>query len=306
MEFGMVPYNALNNVDFLLPPEPEFNSIILPGRIKKHPKIYTGCNMWGKKEWAGKIYPSTAKEKDFLEYYAKLYNAVELNATQYKMYPAATLDKWKNKVGKQDFKFCAKMYNGITHQGNLKDKKELTVAFLQSLQVFEDTLGPVLIQLSDTFSPKRKQELFEFLAILPLGMQFFLELRHPAWFTNEIIKEELFNYLKLWKIGAVITDTAGRRDCAHMYLTLPKTFIRFVGNSLHATDYTRCMEWTQRLKYWVDNGLEELYFFMSMPDENNTPELTHYFMQSFNTVLGLQLKVPEIIIEKSSQIKLFE
>ena len=33
-------------------------------------------------------------------------------------------------------------------------------------------------------------------------------------------------------MGIVITDTAGRRDCAHMNLTIPKAFIRYVGNSL--------------------------------------------------------------------------
>lgn len=305
MEFGMVPHQSLNDIDFLLRPEPAFNAAVLPGRQLKQPKIYTGCNMWGKKEWAGKIYPATAKEKDFLEYYAKQYNAVELNATQYKMYPPQTLAKWKDKVGPKDFKFCAKMFNGITHQGNLNDKAVLTTAFLQSLQVFEDRLGPVLIQLSDAFSPKRKLELFDFLSGLPGEMQFFLELRHPAWFTNDAAMEELFIFLKQNNIGAVITDTAGRRDCAHLHLTLPKTFIRFVGNSLHETDFTRCMAWIQRIQYWVTNGLEELYFFMSMPDETVTPELTVYFIQALNTALGLQLKVPAIITQKSSQIKLF-
>ena len=66
---------------------------------------------------------------------------------------------------------------------------------------------------------------------MPTDVQFFLEVRHPDWFTKDVSKE-LFETLHALNIGAVITDTAGRRDCAHMHLTIPKTFIRYVGNSL--------------------------------------------------------------------------
>ncbi|MFX7094743.1 DUF72 domain-containing protein, partial [Acinetobacter baumannii] len=87
--------------------------------------------------------------------------------------------------------------------------------------------------------------------------------------------------------GIVITDTSGRRDCAHMYLTVPKTFIRYVGNSLHATDYTRVDAWIARMKYWIERGMEELYFFMHMHDEAFSPELTVYMVDKLNTVMGL-------------------
>ena len=59
----------------------------------------------------------------------------------------------------------------------------------------------------------------------------------------------------------MITDTAGRRDCAHMHLTIPKVFIRYVGNSLHPTDYTRSDAWVQRMKYWLDQWFAGTLFF---------------------------------------------
>ena len=93
--------------------------------------------------------------------------------------------------------------------------------------------GPIFVQVSDAFSPKRKDELFDFLKSLPTDLQFFLEVRHPDWFKKDDIREEMFATLKELNMGAVITDTAGRRDCAHMHLTIPKVFIRYVGNSLH-------------------------------------------------------------------------
>ncbi|MFX7756133.1 DUF72 domain-containing protein, partial [Acinetobacter baumannii] len=80
-----------------------------------------------------------------------------------------------------------------------------------------------------------KEELFTYLKSLPKDLQFFLEVRHPDWFLKDELANELYSFLKDNNIGIVITDTAGRRECAHMHLTVPKTFIRYVGNSLHKT-----------------------------------------------------------------------
>jgi uncharacterized protein YecE (DUF72 family) len=103
----------------------------------------------------------------------------------------------------------------------------------------------------------------------------------------------MISTLKDLNMGAVITDTAGRRNCAHMHLSIPKAFIRYVGNSLHHSDYTRIDEWVNRIKYWLDNGLEELYFFMHMHDEATSPELTVYLVDKLNAACGLNLIKPK-------------
>ena len=54
--------------------------------------------------------------------------------------------------------------------------------------------------------------------------------------------------LERLKKGTVITDTAGRRDCLHMKLTSADIFIRFVGNSLHESDYQRIDDWVEASK----------------------------------------------------------
>lgn len=295
MEFGRVPENELKNIDFRLPAEPAFNQKILRGVASKDPKIYIGCAKWGRTEWVGKIYPPKTKEKDFLKYYVEHYNSIELNATHYKIYDAAGIKKWTDITGNKDFKFCPKMYQGVTHRGSLKDKGILTDEFLKEVITFKKHLGPIFIQVSDTFSPGRKDELFNYISTLPTDLQFFLEVRHPDWFSKNEISEELFTTLKKLKIGAVITDTSGRRDCAHMHLTAPMAFIRFVGNSLHATDYTRIDEWVKRIKYWLQNGLKELYFFMHMHNEAYSPELTVYLIDKLNAACKLNLEKPKFL-----------
>jgi uncharacterized protein YecE (DUF72 family) len=310
MEFGRVPENELNKINFKLPPDPAFNKKILKGEAVKKPKVYVGCAKWGRVEWVGKIYPPKTKEKDFLDHYVQHYNSIELNATHYKIYGAAGIQKWADKAKGKDFVFCPKMYQGVTHRGSLKGKDFVLNEFLRGIVAFEKHLGPIFVQVSDSFSTKRKDELFDFLKSLPTDLQFFLEVRHPDWFAKEDIQEEMFETLRKIKMGAVITDTAGRRDCAHMHVTLPKTFIRYVGNSLHKTDFTRIDDWVKRIKYWLDNGMKEIYFFMHMHDEATSPELTVYLVDKLNKDCGLDLIKPKFVGEggpgKNIQKKLFD
>lgn len=294
MEFGRVAENELANINFSLPKEPVFNKQILTGK-KTQPKVYIGCAKWGRTEWLGKIYPPKTKEKDFLQHYVQHYNSIELNATHYKIYGPSGIEKWAEKAAGKDFLFCPKMYKGVTHFGSLSNKKFITDEFLRGIVAFEKHLGPTFIQVSDSFSPKRKTELFSFLQTLPKDIQFFVEVRHTDWFTNENIANEFFTFLKENNLGAVITDAAGRRDCCHMHLTIPKTFIRYVGNSLHATDYTRINEWVAKIKYWISKGIQEIYFFMHMHDETFSPELSVYLVDELNKTCKMNLQKPNFI-----------
>lgn len=295
MEFGRVPDNELDKVDFSLPKEPAFNKKVLKGTPAKKPKVYLGCAKWGRPEWVGKIYPPKTKEKDFLQHYVQHYNSIELNATHYKIYGETGTHKWAEKATDKNFLFCPKMYQGVTHRGSLLGKDFILNEFLRGIMGFGEHLGPVFVQVSDTFSPKRKDELFTFLKSLPTDVQFFLEVRHPEWFSNKDVFDEMMTTLAKLKMGAVITDTAGRRDCAHMHLPVSKAFIRYVGNSLHKSDYTRSDAWVKRIKYWLDNGLKELYFFMHMHDEATSPELTVHLVEKLNKACGLDLIKPSFV-----------
>jgi hypothetical protein len=106
---------------------------------------------------------------------------------------------------------------------------------------------------------------------------------------------ELLQTLQKLKVGIIITDTSGRRDCAHMHLTTPKAFIRFVGNSLHPTDYTRIDDWVNRIHYWLQHGLKELYFFMHMHDEAYSPELSVYLVDKIKDVCGIEVERPRFV-----------
>ena len=208
MEFGRMQESELANIDFDLPDEPKGNKRILGGKKKQDVKVYLGCAKWGRPEWVGKIYPPKTKERNVLQHYVEHYNGIELNATHYKIIGARGISKWKEKAKGKDFLFCPKMYQGVTHRGTLKGKEFLTREFLRGVQAFEENLGPIFVQVSDTFSPNRKDDLFKFMLSLPTELQFFLELRHPAWFSKFKYIDVFFCFLSTINIGGVICESA--------------------------------------------------------------------------------------------------
>jgi uncharacterized protein YecE (DUF72 family) len=299
MEFGRVPDNELDKTDFSLPPEPAVNRLILKEPFR-HPKVYLGCTNWGRKEWIGKIYPKGIRDASFLGHYVKHYNSIELNATHYQVYGPEAIGKWAAKAAGKEFKFCPKVPQIISHYSGFNDVEQLTTDFLKGILAFGEHLGPVFLQVSEKYHPIQRDKLFSYLHMLPTDLQFFVEVRHPHWFADAGLRKELFDTLRSLKMGAVITDTAGRRDVCHMELTIPTAFIRFVGNNLHKTDYTRIDAWTERIKYWLEQGLHELYFFMHMRDEALVPELTVYLVDKLNTTCGLDLVKPQFVQRQGS------
>ncbi|WP_160716080.1 DUF72 domain-containing protein [Chitinophaga solisilvae] len=297
MDFGRVTPAALEELDFKLPAEPLFNKKVLKGKPVKKPLAYAGCAKWGRKEWLGKIYPKGTKDAQFLHEYVKHFNSIELNATHYQIYGPPTISKWDAEAQGMDFKFCPKVPQAISHFSNLVSAGPKTTAFLEGVLAFGNHLGPIFLQLSDKYGPAKREALYEYLASLPTDLQFFVEVRHPQWYEDEVARMDFFETLRKLKVGAVITDTAGRRDVAHMHLTIPKIFIRFVGNSLHPTDYTRIDDWANRIKYWLDKGLQEIYFFMHMHDEALSPELALYLADRLEAVCGLHVKKPRFVKE---------
>lgn len=302
MDFGKVSPAELKTIDLNLPDDLEKNRNILNEKKVISPKIYIGCAKWGRTEWIGKIYPEGTKEAKFLEHYVEHYNSIELNATHYKTYPPSSIKNWADKAEGKNFVFCPKVPQTISHYSSFVEIEDKTNAFLEGIFALGKHLGPVFLQVSDKFSPKRKENLFNYLGSLPKDIQFFLEVRNPEWFSKEE-SEKLVNTLSKLNVGYIITDTAGRRDCVHMYLTIPKAFVRFVGNSLDDSDYTRIDMWVNRIKFWLNNGLEELYFFMHMHDETYSPELSSYLIDRLNATCGLSLKNPLFISALKTDIK---
>ncbi len=302
MDFGRIEPQLLYEVDFTLPPETELTKSVLQKGKNNDFKLYVGCAKWGRKEWVGLIYPDKTKDAKFLDEYVKHFNSIELNAVFYNMPKKEQIQTWRDKAEsyRKDFKFFPKFTRGISHLKRLKNAEEITTQYIENISEFGDTLGPCFLQMSDNFGPKNFDILKSYLEDLPKDFDVFVEVRHPDWFSDLAARTELFNMLHTLGKGAIITDASGRRDCVHMELPTPNAFIRFVGNGLHATDYSRIDEWADRLLSWKEQGLKSLNFFLHQHDEKDTPILAAYTIKKFNEVLGTNLEEPGIIPEKKN------
>ena len=296
MDFGRVDKSLLDTIDFSLPPDHKQTKNILSQQRKiVKPEIYVGCAKWGRADWVGKIYPKGTKASNFLDEYAKQFNCIEFNAMYYGLPSVQQIRTWKSKVGK-GFKFCPKFTNIITHEKRLKNIEPELNAFLETIHEFGDHLGPVFFMPHPQMGPKQLTTIVSFLESLPKDIDVFVEFRHEEWFqkTNADI---VFPILEKLKKGSVITDTAGRRDCLHMRLTTSEAFIRFVGNSLHKSDYERIDDWVERIKKWLDEGLQKCYFFVHQHEELYSPELSKYTIEQINAKCGTSIQVPKFVNE---------
>ncbi|MEL6636813.1 MAG: DUF72 domain-containing protein [Bacteroidota bacterium] len=273
MKFGKLPDISL--VDFQLPPDPPFTQTQL-ARLPAPESLancYIGCTGWGMKEWVGKVYPPKTPAKEYLWYYSRQFNTIELNTTHYRIPSPGMVEKWKNESA-ADFKFCPKVPQRISHSKDLALNGELIETFCEAIAGLEDKLGCCFVQLPPYFGVDRLPLLRRFLERWPTEVPLAVEFRHESWFAQPA--PEVWTVLQAAGVSTVITDVAGRRDVLHQYLTTDTAMIRFVGNGLHPTDYQRIDEWVKRLKTWLQRGLREVYFFPHEPDNLLAPDLSLY------------------------------
>lgn len=294
MEFGKISAEELDRINFDLPADRPETVRILGGKKTANLSVFVGCAKWGRKDWIGKIYPRGTKEDDFLPLYGKHFNSIELNATFYKIPSFKQAQEWSSKVGK-NFLFTPKISNSISHIHRLKNVEERLDWFLKGIAGFGENLGPVFLMLHPGMGPKSMETVEAFIQKIPKEIRLFIELRHEGWYEDASTFETVFQMLERNSTGAVITDVAGRRDCLHMRLTTPEAFIRFVGNDLHPTDYTRVDQWIQRIKTWMDSGLQRVYFYLHENEEVHSPVIARYAVEQFNKHCGTALTEPVFV-----------
>ena len=295
MKFGCLEASALPQVVWELPEDTPATQALLAALPPptQAPAIYIGCSVWTDRGFVGKVYPQGTSTKDFLKVYCQQFNNVELNTTFYSIPSVEKVKQWKE-AATPGFKFCPKVSQRISHRSNLDEQRSLLDIFIEAVLHFEEALGMTFIQLPPYFQPSGMQALQKLLAHIPQGFLLAVELRHPAWFSDKVAQQELLAFLRARDMVAVITDVAGRRDVLHQTLTTSCAFIRFAGNNLHATDYTRIDAWVKRFHRWLEQGLTTLYFLLHEPEKALCADLAVYMIQQLNALGRSKLTPPKL------------
>ncbi len=301
MEFGKL--SSLERVEFALPPDPTENRLLLqqnPLSLGQKPRLWLASPVWSDPGFVGKIYPEKTKKADYLYHYSRQFNAIELNTTWYGVHPVH-LNKWFA-AAPDDFRFCPKLPQQITHRLQLREAREATRDFCSRIMAFEHKLGPVWGVLPASFGPERTEVVDRWLQQFPPSIPVGLEFRHPEWFSHETNRKAWARIMQKHRAIAIITDVAGRRDVLHMHLTAPVSILRFVGNRHHPTDFSRLDDWAVRMADWYRNGLHEAYVFFHQPEEHLTVENAIYFAQKLTRLVDLEVRIPRL---PDQQMRLF-
>ena len=107
-------------------------------------------------DWLGVFYPRGTKPGDWLEHYAKHFDAVELDTTFHAIPPVERVRRWASVVP-MDFRFCMKAPKAVTHEPPVDRRIDLMRAFVEVARHFEERLGVILLQFppSYTFEQRR-------------------------------------------------------------------------------------------------------------------------------------------------------
>ena len=148
--------------------------------------LYAGTSGFAYPAWKPGFYPAKLPAKQFLKHYAERLNSVEINYTFRRLPSAGTLKTWVEATP-PGFVFAVKANQRITHILRLKNADEATELFFRMIDPLRTSrrLGPVLFQLP----PQMKCDvglLAGYLALLPAGMRYAFEFRHPSWLTEEV------------------------------------------------------------------------------------------------------------------------
>ncbi|MEM1120528.1 MAG: DUF72 domain-containing protein [Bacteroidota bacterium] len=304
MKFGKL--HDISQVNFDLPPDPESTQAVLQDIPKGgQSTLYIGCTGWSMKEWVGHVYPKTAKTKDYLKHYTQQFNTIELNTTHYRIPNFETVQKWKTGSA-ADFKFCPKIPQSISHSSGMGLNDGKLIAFCEAIQQLDEKMGCCFMQLPPYFGVDRLNILKSFLDKFPNHIPLAVEVRHESWFTSTQNTLQLADLLASKRMAFVITDVAGRRDVLHQRITNNITMIRFVGNGLHPTDYSRIDDWLLKLKDWFAQGISEAYVFTHEPDNILSPEIAKYMVDQAKIIIpNIITRGPAFIKEQGQQMSLF-
>jgi len=220
------------------------------------PQYYIGCSGWHYDHWRNLFYPAGLPKQEWLPFYAKQFNTVELNSSFYFFSSEKTFKRWRESTP-DNFVFAVKVSRFITHIKKLRNSEIAISNFLSRASILQNKLGPFLYQLPP--SMKRNDEILcEFLALLPRCYNHVFEFRHESW-----LNASTFNILRKHNIGLCVFDMPDI-DCP-LITTSDFAYVRFHGSQkLYSSRYSdkELSRWSQDIIQLGEN-VKAIYVYFN-------------------------------------------
>jgi uncharacterized protein YecE (DUF72 family) len=224
------------------------------------PEMRIGTCAFTAAGWEGSFYPAGMQPRDFLTYYARRFNTVEIDSTFYRTPARSVVERWAAKTP-EGFLIAAKVPQSITHEKCLVDCGEEFRTFIDTMSLLGDKLGPLLFQFpysnKDSFKTGDQflSLLKRFLKTLPKGYRFAVEIRNKSW-----LDARFADLLRGHGVALVLQDQSWMPLPAHMqfdYVTADFTYVRLLGDRKGIEKHTKVwdkviVDRSKELRSWVD------------------------------------------------------
>jgi uncharacterized protein YecE (DUF72 family) len=215
---------------------------------KKGGQIHIGTSGWSYIHWKGPFYPEALPTDQMLEYYAQHFHSVEINSSFYRLPDRKTLLHWYDSTP-DDFLFTAKASRYITHMKKLGDPQKTVPAFLDSISMLDNKLGPILFQLPPRWH-FNAERLRIFLDSLSNEFRYAFEFRDRSWLnrqTFELLAQRNMSFC-IYELEGFITPDEMTTD--HVYVRLHGPDGAYRGNYSHKALAVRAEMFTD----WAHQG----------------------------------------------------
>ena len=240
-------------------------------------QIYIGTSGWSYKDWVGSFYPEELKSADFLEYYSRQFNSVEIDSTFYGIPRKTTVANWYN-ITPAKFRFASKFPQEITHKSGLVGVEDLLKKYLDTMSGLKEKLGPLLMQFPYSFKPEMSADPAKFLKLLPRGFEFMIEVRNRKW-----LDQRFYDMLREHSVGLALLDHPWMPKIE--IATSRALYVRFLGDrkkipddfTHEHIDRSKDLDNWQRLIRALEEKVDDFYGYFNNHYSGHSPTTARKF-----------------------------
>lgn len=207
----------------------------------KNDNIYIGCSGWSYKEWREIFYPKDLPIKEYLAYYSRSFNTVEINSTFYRLPTEKTVKSWYTQTP-PNFKYSLKASRILTHIKRFEDIREPLKYFYGLGDFLAEKMRCFLFQFPGTFAftPKKLELIISHLDEKRLNV---VEFRHQSWWNEAVFRA--FDAANI-----TFCTVSGLSVPEDLIITGKTAYIRYHGDPTYSISYGPSVisEWSNKIR----------------------------------------------------------
>ncbi|MCF7810460.1 DUF72 domain-containing protein [bacterium] len=245
---------------------------ILPKSLHGKGVIQIGTSGYSFKDWRDSFYPKGLAQNQWLNFYARHFSVVEINATYYRTPSASTFQSMVDRTP-EHFEFWVKVPGDVTHKN--EDVEIVMKPFIEAVKPLEkaNRLKGLLAQFPPSFRYNKKSldRLVRIRNLVP-DVDIAVEFRQDEW-----LEEGVFDFLEKHGFIHVIPDLPDLKGLPKpdIHVTSSIRYVRFHGRNQQnwykpqlgdRYDYeyseTELREWISKIKT-IDEENSTAYLFFN-------------------------------------------